>query len=57
MEGKRKQISEDSRVDAAMWELGQVLMEIAAAGIPSVDAAVKHSPTTEAEERDDQTAE
>ena len=46
MEGKRKreQLSEDASLDAALWELAEVLAEIAPKGKNPASSAAKHRP-------------
>ena len=50
--GKRKQLSKDSRLDAALWELAEVLAEIAAKNEQPAGEAVKDqtNDSTNAEE-------
>ena len=42
--GKRKELSEDSRVDAAMWALAEILAEIAAKDRKPAGEAIKDQP-------------
>ena len=59
MKGKRKreQLSEDSLLDSALWELAEVLTEIAAEdGKPAGDA-IKHRPNESTNAASEATAE
>ena len=42
--GKRKHLSEDPRVDAAMWALAEILAEISAKSGNPASSAAKHRP-------------
>ncbi len=42
--GKRKHLSEDPRVDAAMWALAEILAEITAKDRKPGDEAIKDQP-------------
>ena len=53
---KRKQLSEDSRLNSTLWELAELLAEIATKDGKPADEAIKHQPNDSADAADEATA-
>ena len=53
---KRKQLSEDSRLNSTLWELAELLVEIATKDAKPAGEAIKHQASDSTDGADEATA-